>query len=192
MHSPDEPSVSPSISSSYKINVHCVYKPRGPWHSDAAGGDDGDDIVSDVSICPVSPVAPVSPATPVAPTVTPCTMHSWSHRLSTHESIINQYAISALYSPPNCPFTLDDYHQNIIHPYQARPHSPPQTASRFNQPFRHNPMCGQTDGKTWSITLALCTILIESDALIMCISRTDTVLKLLHSSLTSHRYKLYC
>jgi len=40
-------------------------------------------------------------------------------------------------SPRNCPFPFDDHHQNLIHPYRARPHSPPQTASRSNQPFCH-------------------------------------------------------
>ena len=39
---------------------------------------------------------------------------------------------------PNCPFPFDDHHQNLIHPYRARPNSSPQTASRFNQPFCHN------------------------------------------------------
>jgi len=27
--------------------------------------------------------------------------------------------------PLNCPFLFDDHHQNLIHPYRARPHSPP-------------------------------------------------------------------
>jgi len=27
--------------------------------------------------------------------------------------------------PKNCPFPFNDHHQNLIHPYQARPHSPP-------------------------------------------------------------------
>jgi len=40
--------------------------------------------------------------------------------------------------PQNCPFPFDDHHQNLMHPYQARPHSPPQTASRSNQPFCHS------------------------------------------------------
>jgi len=52
-----------------------------------------------------------------------------------HESIIDQYAISALYSPPNCPFPFDDHHQNLIHPFRARPHSPPQTASSDVRPW---------------------------------------------------------
>jgi len=39
--------------------------------------------------------------------------------------------------PPNCTFPFDDHHQNLIYPYQARPHSPPQTASGSNQPFGH-------------------------------------------------------
>ena len=38
---------------------------------------------------------------------------------------------------PNCPFPFDDHHQNLIHPYRYRPHSPPQTASGSNQPFCH-------------------------------------------------------
>ena len=35
------------------------------------------------------------------------------------------------------PFPFDDHHQNLIHPYQARPHSPPQTASRSIHPCRY-------------------------------------------------------
>ena len=41
-------------------------------------------------------------------------------------------------SPPNCPFPFDDHHQNLIHPYQAPAHSPPQTACWSNQLFCHN------------------------------------------------------
>jgi len=58
-------------------------------------------------------------------------------QLFTHKSIVDQYAISALYSPPNCPFPFDDYHQNLIHPYRALPHSPPQTTSWSNLPCCH-------------------------------------------------------
>ena len=47
-------------------------------------------------------------------------------------------------SLPNCPFPFDDHHQNLIHPYRARPHSPPQTASGSNQPFCRN-SCVRTD-----------------------------------------------
>jgi len=32
--------------------------------------------------------------------------------------------------PPKCPFRFDDHHQNLIHRFQARPHSPRQTASQ--------------------------------------------------------------
>jgi len=30
--------------------------------------------------------------------------------------------------PPNCPLPFDDHRQNLIHPFRARPDSPPQTA----------------------------------------------------------------
>jgi len=66
-----------------------------------------------------------------------CNLHREYCQLFTHESIIEQYAISALYSPPICPFPFDDHHQNLIHPYRAQPHSPPQTASGFSQPCCH-------------------------------------------------------
>jgi len=39
---------------------------------------------------------------------------------------------------PKLPLPFDDHHQNLIHPYRALPHSPPQTASGSNQPFCHN------------------------------------------------------
>jgi len=47
---------------------------------------------------------------------------------------------------PKMPFPFDDHHQNLIHPFRARPHSTPQ---RHPNPFTgvttaH--MCGQTDG----------------------------------------------
>jgi len=47
---------------------------------------------------------------------------------------------------PNCPFPFDDHHQNLIHPYRARPHSPPETAFRSNQPFCH---CSHVRTGTW-------------------------------------------
>jgi len=39
--------------------------------------------------------------------------------------------------PPYCPFPFDDHHQNLIHRYQTRLHSPCQMASRSNQPCCH-------------------------------------------------------
>jgi len=38
---------------------------------------------------------------------------------------------------PKLPLPFDDHHQNLIHSYRARPHSPPQTASRSIHPCRH-------------------------------------------------------
>jgi len=35
--------------------------------------------------------------------------------------------------PPNCPCPFDDHHQNLIHPYRARP--PPQRAKRHPDPI---------------------------------------------------------
>ena len=58
-----------------------------------------------------------------------------------HESIIDQYAT------PNCPFPFDDHHQYLIHPYRARPHSPPQTASGSNQPCCH---CSHVRTDRWA------------------------------------------
>jgi len=71
--------------------------------------------------------------------------------------------------PPNCPFPFNDHHQN---PYRARPHSPPQTASRSNQPCCH---CSHVwtdtwDGRMFSTMSTLLAILIESDALIIAAS----------------------
>jgi len=69
--------------------------------------------------------------------------------------------------PPNCPFPFDDHHQNLIHPYQARPHSPPQTASGSNQPCCHCSHVWTDRWATWKFTnmSALLAILIEGDAL---------------------------
>jgi len=41
-------------------------------------------------------------------------------------------------SPPKLPLPFNDHHRNLIHPFRTRPYSPPQTASRSNQPFCHN------------------------------------------------------
>jgi len=70
---------------------------------------------------------------------------------------------------PNCPFPFDDHHQNLIHPYQVRPHSPPQTASGCNQPFCHcsHVRTDRWDGRRFSYMSALFAIPIESDALII-------------------------
>ena len=68
-------------------------------------------------------------------------------QLFTHESIIDQYAIFALYSPPNCPFPFDDHHQNLIHRFRARPHSLPQTASQSIYGCRH---CSHVRTDRWS------------------------------------------
>jgi len=40
-------------------------------------------------------------------------------------------------TPQNCPFPFNDHHQNLIHPYRARPHSPPQMASGSTHPCCH-------------------------------------------------------
>jgi len=80
-------------------------------------------------------------------------MNAWAHPThhakwqldrSTHFHTTTQQSSNWLQwdtanSPPNCPFPFNDHHQNLIHLYRARPHSPCQTASRSNQPFRHNP-----------------------------------------------------
>jgi len=58
---------------------------------------------------------------------------------------------------------------HLIHPYRARPHSPPQTTSGFNQPFCHS---SRLRSDRWG-TRMFCTIsvplamLMESDALII-------------------------
>jgi len=54
--------------------------------------------------------------------------------------------LTSLVLTPNCPFPFDDHHQNLIHPYWARPHSPPQTASRSNQPCHH---CSHVQTDRW-------------------------------------------
>jgi len=37
--------------------------------------------------------------------------------------------------PINCPFSFDDHHPQPVHPSLDQPHSPPQTASKSNQPL---------------------------------------------------------
>ena len=68
-------------------------------------------------------------------------------QLFTQKSIIDQYAIFALYSPPNCPFPFDDHHQNLVHHFRARLHSPPQTASQSIYGCGH---CSHVRTDRWS------------------------------------------
>ena len=49
--------------------------------------------------------------------------------------------------PPKLLLPFDNFHP-IIHPSLDRPHSPPQTALRSNQPFCHSTLFGQTDAQT--------------------------------------------
>ena len=51
-------------------------------------------------------------------------------------------------SPPKLSLPFDDHHPHLIHPSLDRPHSPPKTASRSNQPFCQSTLCGQTDRPT--------------------------------------------
>jgi len=92
-------------------------------------------------------------------------------QLFTHELTIDQYAISALYSPPNCPVPFDDHHQNLIHPFRARPtHHPKRHPGPISRVATAH-MCGPTDGDdecSIGLPIALCSaILIASDALII-------------------------
>jgi len=59
--------------------------------------------------------------------------------LSTFHTRVNHQSVRHFYIvfTPNCPLPFDDHHQNLIHLYRARPHSPPQTASRSNHPCHH-------------------------------------------------------
>jgi len=57
----------------------------------------------------------------------------------------NKIAAGGLISSRNLPFPFNDHHPHLIHPSLDRPHSYSQTASRFNQPFCHSTLSGQTD-----------------------------------------------
>jgi len=46
------------------------------------------------------------------------------------------------------PLPFDDLYPRLIYSFLDRPHSPPQTVSRSNQPFCHSTPSGQTDGQT--------------------------------------------
>jgi len=88
-------------------------------------------------------------------------------------------------NPKNCPFPLYDHHQNLIHPYRARPHSPSPTTSGSNQPFCHSAHV-RTDGDDeCSITILLrSVILIASDAVIM------SMIKILQYSMATSNLKI--
>ena len=73
------------------------------------------------------------------------------------------------FTPKTAP-PLQQSPPHLIHPYQARPHSPPRTASGSSQPFWHNTLSGHTH--RWSRQQvrnmsAPLVMLIESDALII-------------------------
>ena len=74
---------------------------------------------------------------------------------------------------PKLTLPFDNHHPHLIHPYQAQPHSPPQMASGFNQPFCHNTLSGtHTHTQRWSRRQvhnmsAPLAMLIESDTLII-------------------------
>jgi len=51
----------------------------------------------------------------------------------------------ASHLPQHCSFSFDDLHLHLIHPFLDRPNSPPQTTSRFTQPFFHSTLSGPTD-----------------------------------------------
>jgi len=69
--------------------------------------------------------------------------------LSTFHTRVDNRSIRhfAFYSPPNCPFPFDDHHQNLIHPFRARPHLTPQTASQSIYGCRH---CSHVRTNRWS------------------------------------------
>jgi len=67
---------------------------------------------------------------------------------------------------PKLPVPFDDHHQNLIHPYRARPHSPPQTASGSNQPFCHCSHVRTDRWATWNVD-PISAPLYRSDALII-------------------------
>ena len=71
----------------------------------------------------------------------------------------------APHSPQNCYFPFNDHHQNLIHPYQARCHSSPQTVSGSNQMFCHSSFLRIDRWATWMFCnkSAPLTVLIESD-----------------------------
>jgi len=66
----------------------------------------------------------------------------------------------------NCPFPFDNHHPNLMYPSLNRPHSPPETASRSNQPFCHSTLSGPTDTDLFQERLRS-VILIVSNTLIM-------------------------
>jgi len=55
--------------------------------------------------------------------------------------------------PENCPFPVDNRHQNLINSFLDRPLSPPQMASGSNQPFCHNSLCADRPTNRWPIQM---------------------------------------
>jgi len=62
-------------------------------------------------------------------------LSSFHTRVDHHRSV-RHFCIVFVFTP-KLPFPFDDRHQNLIHPYRARPLSPHQTASGSNHPCRH-------------------------------------------------------
>jgi len=101
------------------------------------------------------------------------TFHAWVEYIS-----LTKYAIETIgpvgQMTPKSSLPLEACGPYLMHECLGWPHSPPQTASRSNQPFCHNTLCGPTDRpsdrqmvqrmfRNMSTPLAM---LIESDALI--------------------------
>jgi len=98
---------------------------------------------------------------------TPRLLYALPHNDATNSPLVTMGRHK--FPPPNCPLPFNDHHRNLIHPYRARPHSPPQTASGSNQPFCHNThvLTDRWDGRHFSNMSTLLSILIESVALII-------------------------
>jgi len=104
-------------------------------------------------------------------------MHAISHNYATKSPLVTMPFPHLL---PKLSLPLRRSPTHLIHPSVDRPHSSPQTASRYNQPFFHNSPIRQTDRMTdrptdrqtdrWarrqlsSNTRSRSTVLIESDA----------------------------
>jgi len=73
-------------------------------------------------------------------------LYALSHNDATKSPLVRLYNGTPQIHPPNCPFPFDDHHQNLMHPYRARLHSPPQMASGSNQPCCH---CSRVRTDRW-------------------------------------------
>ena len=84
--------------------------------------------------------------TPLTPQMTARSVHALSHNYATKSPLVTMECPT--FNPKTASSPFNDLQSHLIHHSLNLSHSPPQTASRSNQPFFHNSSTEQTDQLT--------------------------------------------